>query len=184
MYLANALVNLRGKPQSFYEIDLLLEHQNGEFKRFYTDHGLSLQESNKMFWLHTLLVDILRKVRFSINCIIIGKERNGFCPQKNSLFHILSLADQLYRSKSTYSDGLERSKIYFSENQVSNLINLGLNHLPQAIKAYKEAVQKDMMHKYEAFILEDRFGNEVVNELFRQAREDATVTFDLSDLFK
>lgn len=184
MYLANALVNPRGKPQSFYEIDLLLEYQNGEFKRFYTDHGLSLQESNKMFRFHTLLVDILRKVRSSINRIIIGKEKNGFCPQKNFLFHILSLANQLYRSKSTYSDGPERSKIYFSENQVSNLIKLGLNHLPQAMKSYKKAVQKDMMHKYKASMLEDGFGNEVVNELFRQAKEDATVTSDFSDFFK
>ena len=31
-YLANALVNPIGKPQSFYKMDLLLEHQNGEFK--------------------------------------------------------------------------------------------------------------------------------------------------------
>lgn len=33
-YIANALVNPRGLPHTFYEIDLLLEHQNGEFKRF------------------------------------------------------------------------------------------------------------------------------------------------------
>lgn len=31
-YLANALVNPRGKSQSFYKMDLLLEHQNGKFK--------------------------------------------------------------------------------------------------------------------------------------------------------
>lgn len=48
-YLANALVNPRGRLQTFYEIDLLLEHQNGEFKRFRVDCGSSLQESNKMF---------------------------------------------------------------------------------------------------------------------------------------
>lgn len=33
-YLANALVNPRGMSHTFYEMDLLLEHQNGEFKRF------------------------------------------------------------------------------------------------------------------------------------------------------
>ena len=32
-YLANALVNPQGLPYTFYEMDLLLEHQNGEFKR-------------------------------------------------------------------------------------------------------------------------------------------------------
>lgn len=36
-YIANALVNLRGLPFTFYEMDLLLEHQNGEFKRFRSD---------------------------------------------------------------------------------------------------------------------------------------------------
>ena len=33
-YLANELVNPCELPHTFYEIDLLLEHQNGEFKRF------------------------------------------------------------------------------------------------------------------------------------------------------
>lgn len=33
-YLANAFVNPRGQPQTFYEMDLLLEHQNREFKQF------------------------------------------------------------------------------------------------------------------------------------------------------
>lgn len=41
-YLANALVNLRGLPHTFYKMDLLLEHQNGEFKRFKSDRGSSL----------------------------------------------------------------------------------------------------------------------------------------------
>lgn len=36
-YLANALVNPPGLPQTFYEMDLLLEHENGEFKRFRSD---------------------------------------------------------------------------------------------------------------------------------------------------
>lgn len=33
-YIVNVLVNSRGLPLMFYEIDLLLEHQNDEFKRF------------------------------------------------------------------------------------------------------------------------------------------------------
>ena len=57
-----------------------------------------------------------------MNCVIIGKEREGFCSQKNTLFDILSLANQLHRSKSTYPEGPERGKIYFSENQVPNLV--------------------------------------------------------------
>ncbi len=33
-YIANVLINPRGLPFTFYEMDLLLEYQNGEFKRF------------------------------------------------------------------------------------------------------------------------------------------------------
>lgn len=48
-YIANALVNFRGLFFTFYEMDLLLEHQNGEFKCFRADRDLSLQETNEMF---------------------------------------------------------------------------------------------------------------------------------------
>lgn len=82
-----------------------------------------------MFWLYALLVDILKKIRSSINYIIIGKKRNGFHPQKNVSFDILSLANQLHRLKSIYLDIPKHGKIYFSENQILNLIKLGLNHL-------------------------------------------------------
>ena len=43
-YLVNLLHNLKGQPRIFYEIELFLEHQNGEFKQFQTDCRLSLQE--------------------------------------------------------------------------------------------------------------------------------------------
>ena len=41
-YISNVLVNFRGLSFAFYEIDLLLEHQNSEFKRFQADCGSSL----------------------------------------------------------------------------------------------------------------------------------------------
>lgn len=74
-YLANSLVNPKGLPSTFYKIDLLLEHQNGEFKHFHVDRGSSLQESDKLFWLHALSVDCFQKLRHSIDRIIIGRER-------------------------------------------------------------------------------------------------------------
>lgn len=129
-YLANALVNSKNKPQSFYKIDLLLEHQNKEFKQFCADRGLSLQENDKMFRLHALLVDALKKVRSFINCIIVGKEKNRYNFTKNVSFDILSFANKLHKLKSTYLERLECSKIYFSENQVSDLVKLGLEYLP------------------------------------------------------
>lgn len=48
-YLANALINPRGLSYTFYEMDLLLEHQNGEFKRFRADRGSSLQSPTRCF---------------------------------------------------------------------------------------------------------------------------------------
>lgn len=41
-YLTNVLVNPRGKPLTFYEMDLLLEHQKKKFKWFWVDKNLSL----------------------------------------------------------------------------------------------------------------------------------------------
>lgn len=84
-YLANALVNLRGLPHTFYEIDLLLEHQNGEFKRFRTDRGSSLQETDQMFQQHALSVDALRKVRLGMNRILVGLDRSG----KSAIYSLL-----------------------------------------------------------------------------------------------
>ena len=41
-YLANILVNPWGFRYTFNDMDLLLEHQNGEFKRFWNDHEFLL----------------------------------------------------------------------------------------------------------------------------------------------
>lgn len=48
---------------------------------------------------------------------------------KRYIFNILSLANQLYRSKLTYLERPKHGKIYFSENQVLDLIKLGLKYL-------------------------------------------------------
>lgn len=84
-----------------------------------------MQESNEMFRLHALSVDALKKVRSSMNRIVIGREKKGYHPQKDASFDILSLANQLHRSKSTHPEGPERGKIYFSENQVPDFIKQG-----------------------------------------------------------
>lgn len=100
-YLANSLVNPRELPSTFYKIDLLLEHQNGEFKRFCANRGSFLQESDELFRLYTLSVDCLQKLQRSMNRIIIEKDRKRRHPKKNSSFDILSLADQFHQLKST-----------------------------------------------------------------------------------
>ena len=67
VYLANTLMNLRSLLHIFYEIDLFLEHQNGEFKRFCQDRSFSLQDSEEMFRVHALSVDALAKIRRVLN---------------------------------------------------------------------------------------------------------------------
>lgn len=140
-HLANARVDPCRLPHTFYEMDLLIEHQNGEFKRFLADRGLSLQESNEMFWLHSLSVDTLRKVRFSMNKVIAGRNQTGRHSTKDASFDILSLADQLYWSKSTNPHGPEHGKIYFSENQVPDLLMQGKSHLHTNIHLYNDVVE-------------------------------------------
>ena len=184
-YLANALVNPRGLPQTFYEMNLLLEHQNGEFKRFRADRGSSLQESDELFRLHALSVNALRKVRTSMNRIVIGRERDGKHPQKDASFDILSLADQLHRSKSTDPKGPEQGKIYFSENQVPDLIDLGQAYLHRAVSSYNEAVERGQGEADTDAVASELDGgqNESIDELFNQAREEALVTSEVSELF-
>ena len=112
-----------------------------------------------------------------MNRIIIGRERDGYHPQKDSFFDILSLADQLHRSRSIFFEGPERGKIYFSENQVPDLINLSLEYLPRAVKAYKEAIWKNSIYK-NADDAEAETINKSVEELFRQARDESAITSD------
>ena len=66
-----------------------------------------------MFWVHALSVGALKKLRFSMNQIVIGREKEGYYPQKDTLFDILSLVNQLHRFKSTYPEGPEHDMIYF-----------------------------------------------------------------------
>lgn len=76
-----------------------------------------------MLCFYVLLVNSLRKVRTSINRIVIGQEKDEKDSQKDVSFDILSLTNQLYRFKYTDNKGSEHGKIYLSENQVSDLMN-------------------------------------------------------------
>lgn len=195
-YLANALVNLRGLPHTFYKINLLLEHQNSKFKRFCADRRLLLSETDQIFWLHTFLLDSLRKIRSSMNKIIVERERSGLYCEKDASFNILSLANQLYQSKSTCPKGPERDKIYFAENQALNLLKQGFEVFPQAATSYNDTVLKnrvpDAPNKLGSPIggddntkdsAEFKNINEFVNELFDQAGDKEAVIADLSELY-
>ncbi len=189
VYLANALGNPHGLPHTIYEMDLLPEHQNGEFKRLCADRGSSLQETDEMFRLHALSVDALHKVRLSLNRIVVGRQRGGNHPIKDALFDILSLANQLYRSKSTIPDG-PSTGIYFSENQVPDLLKRGKKNLHRAIDSYNDTVFKNNVLDPTSDVAKKNVGipelvgqNENVNELFNQERDEAMATSDLSELY-
>lgn len=63
------------------------------------------------------------------------------------MFDILNLANQLYRSKSTYPESPQYGKIDFSKNQIFNLVKQKQEHLFQAIKSYKKVIEKDLVYK-------------------------------------
>lgn len=103
-------------------MDFLLKHQNKEFKKFQNDYKLSLPELDEMFWLYTLLVDVFQKVKLFFNKILFDQYQSGYHSTKDALFDILSLVDQFYWSKLTHLTGLLFEKIYFSKNQIPNLL--------------------------------------------------------------
>ena len=98
-------------------------------------------------------------------------------PQRDSFFNNLSLTDQLHRSRSTCFKDPECGRIYFLENQVPNLINLSLEYLPQAVKAYREAIWKNSVYKNVDDIKAETI-NESIEKLFQQARNNSAITFD------
>lgn len=77
-----------------------------------------------------------------MNKVIAGRDRSGRHPTKNASFDILSLADQLYRSKLSYPDNPERGKIYFFENQVPDLLMQGKAYLHPNIFSYNKAIEE------------------------------------------
>ena len=197
-YIANALVNPRGLPFTFYEIDLLLEHQNGEFKRFRSDRGSSLQETDEMLKLHSLTVSTLIKVRQAMNRVIVGREQKGRHPTKDASFDILSLADQLHRSRSTIPEGPEAGKIYFSINPMPDLVDEGIKELPTAVAAFNESLKKKRFVLAEENDAEDQATdgssvnqpiefdiqvNKAIDEIFSSAHEVSSLTSSLVDTY-
>lgn len=192
-YIANALVNFQGLPHTFYEMNLLLEHQNGEFKCCRADRGSSLQETDDMFNLPALLVDALSKVRRAMNKIIIGQECSGRHPTKDASFDIQSLADQLYHSRSITPEGPEPGKIYFSAHPAPDLLKDSINQLHISVWAFNKSLQKSVppvpdnnadasAEATAEYPIELDIGeNEEINDLFSSA--PAGLASNLADMY-
>ena len=127
-------------------------------------------------------------MKILINWIVIGQERDGKHSWKDAAFDILSLADQLHRSKSTDPKGPEQKKIYFSENQFPDLIDLGQKYLAQAIALYNESIERgqggtNTIGKDALALEPDKDQKQIVDELFNQAWKEALVTLEVLKLF-
>lgn len=148
--------------------------------------------------MHALSVDSLQKIQKSLKRVIIGREQKGRHPEKDASFDILSLADQLHRSKSTNLDGPDKGKIYFSENEVPDLVKEGSEAMWKAVEAYNKSIEenkimskinnKAVLETLEAAgetseLFELDGADHLINEMFNSAREGADLTSDLSELF-
>lgn len=113
------------------------------------------------------------------------------------MFDIQSLADQLYRSRSTTLDGPELGKIFFLENPALDLWKEGLKQLHVSIWAFNESLRKNEAIKDSTIennqshgmrtadhpIELDPGANEEVNELFSFARATLGVTSNLANAY-
>ncbi len=68
------LINPQGQKDSYDKVYILFEYSNGDFKRFCSDRGFFLQETDQMFHLNTSSLDALAKMKLIINEVVIGQE--------------------------------------------------------------------------------------------------------------
>lgn len=117
-------------------------------------------------------------MRYLINKIVISKKQNKYHLWKNAFLNILSWANELHKSKSTYLKSLEHGENYFFEHQVPEFITLGLKHLIKAIVTYKKIIRKDIVDVKDriAAMLDDINANKTVDYFFIQTQEDCAVT--------
>lgn len=105
------------------------------------------------------------------------------------MFDIFSLANQLHRFNSTNSDTFESGKFYFSKNLVPDLLaqekialisnillyNKSLNN-PDLLAAIADYIAEKERELQVAELEED---NELVNEIFKQARKSVVIEVNL-----
>lgn len=111
------------------------------------------------------------------------------------MFDILSLSDQLYRSRSTVPESPHQGHIYFSENLMPDLIDEGIGNLAIAVLLFNESVDKNHVPSSQSteetesgtsfdhlVDLDANSTNLVVDELFLKARDASSMTSDLAGI--
>lgn len=76
-----------------------------------------------------------------MNKVIISQNQTKKHPIKDAFFDILSLANQLYKSKSSHLNGLKRGKVYFFKNQVLDLLKQKKTQIYPNIFLYNKVIK-------------------------------------------
>lgn len=98
--------------------------------------------------------------------------------KKDFLYDFLSLANEIYQSKSIISKGFKSGKIYWLKNKIFNLINKKIKHLEKNIDIYnffiknsdmtiiKKPIKKKELVKRLIMLVNLEIKNKIVNKLF------------------
>lgn len=178
-------------------MNLLLEHQNREFKQFCPNKDYFLQETDQMFKPLIFLINALAKVRRVINRVVIRQKQKDRHLTKDFFFDIQNLANQLYKSFSIYLKRPHLGKIYFLKNSIPNLVTKKIKHLAIAIILFNESVQENkpliainnkakktnIRSSVNNLINLDNGTNPVIDELFLKTQDVSSVTSDLVHVF-
>lgn len=113
------------------------------------------------------------------------------------MFDIISLANQLYQSKSTIPRDPELGKIYFSENLTIDLLTKGIKEFENVTNEFNQSLERNKVIKAivnshgedglagrRDYPIDLDWGeNDAVNELFQTTQESLNLTTNLTDLF-
>lgn len=140
---------------------------------------------------------IFREGTKILNKVIIRQEQKGQHREKNILFNIFSFTNQLYQSKSTNPDYLNKSNIYFSKNMISNLIKESSKAIQKSMKTYNKSIKKNkIISKIDNNAILETFkvieeilklfelnrANDLYNKIFNSVKKSADLTLNLSKL--
>lgn len=115
---------------------------------------------------------------------------------KNLLFDILSLADQLYRSKSTELEDSKQKKIYFSKNLILDFMFDRIKILLTQVEAFNISLKRNKLieirdninkniTRAKSYLIKvsDNETNKAVNDLFFSICKLTFMTSNLVEMF-
>lgn len=80
--------------------------------------------------------------------------------------------------KSTYLKSLKQEKIYFSKNEISDLVKWEEKYWLKTIRVYKKVIEKNFVDIEEKTLLKNITRNKIMKKLFKQIQENNIVTLE------